>query len=64
MLDALSALIATQRNKPLSILVAALALFAPASLIPLIRQTGLSSMGERSVSTFGYPPPFTRSVMT
>jgi hypothetical protein len=32
MLDAISALIATQRNKPLSILVAVLALFAPASL--------------------------------
>jgi hypothetical protein len=41
MLDALSALIATQRNKPLSILVAVLALFAPASLTIFLANPGL-----------------------
>jgi hypothetical protein len=50
MIEALATLISTQRNKPLSIVVAALALFAPASLtIFLARPDLFSSVGVNGV---------------
>jgi hypothetical protein len=53
-LEALSALISTQRNKPLSIVVAVLALFAPAFLtIFLSRPDLFSSVGVNGVLLLG-----------
>ena len=50
MLEALSTLISTQRNKPLGIVVAALALFAPASLtIYLAKPQLFSTLGVNGV---------------
>ena len=43
MLDALSGLLTTQRNRPLSIVIAVLSLFAPGSLIIFLARPGLFS---------------------